>query len=219
MHGSGGVAEGMKTSRALVGVGRAVEGECRATWGKKQRRGVVVGEGELKRMAAKKVKKGKAKAKKVVLEEGIGAAEGVAAEEATGEVTAEVVERVGAGTTAESGGTAEGINAQPVAMIGAESGIDAVPTGEISATEGTTASSTSSEIAAAIEEQTKPTTEGEANPSVEADAAPEADNVPATGSMPEWSQIMRVRVGSFLVDRLMESAVVTRQGVDSEGNA
>ena len=36
LHGSGGVSEGMKTSRALVSVGRSVETECLAVWSKKR---------------------------------------------------------------------------------------------------------------------------------------------------------------------------------------
>ncbi|KAG8746033.1 DNA-directed RNA polymerase [Ceratobasidium sp. 414] len=38
LHGTGGVAEGMKTGRALVSVGRAVELECRAIWERKRKR-------------------------------------------------------------------------------------------------------------------------------------------------------------------------------------
>lgn len=135
LHGSGGVAEGMKTSRALVGVGRAVEGECRATWGKKQ-------------------KKEKAEAK------------------TAGETTREVV-------------------------------AEAEEEGEVKPRR-KRAKKAEEAIAAELEAATS---EGVAG-----------DGVPGAGSMPEWSQLMRVRVGSFLVDRLMESAVVTRQGVDSEGN-
>ncbi|KAG9104531.1 DNA-directed RNA polymerase [Ceratobasidium sp. 370] len=86
LHGTGGVAEGMKTGRALVSVGKAVELECRAVWGKKRR---------------------------------------------------------------------------------------------------------------------KSQTEGVVDLSL---------------GMPEWTQIVRVRLGSFLVDRLMANAMVTRTGVDAEDN-
>ncbi|CUA67067.1 DNA-directed RNA polymerase, mitochondrial [Rhizoctonia solani] len=42
LHGTGGVSEGMKTSRALVSVGRTVEAECYLEWGKRQ--GVKLGD-------------------------------------------------------------------------------------------------------------------------------------------------------------------------------
>ncbi|KAG8712707.1 DNA-directed RNA polymerase [Ceratobasidium sp. 394] len=63
LHGTGGVAEGMKTGRALVSVGKAVELECRAVWGKKRKKpqavvsmlrgDMVAGDGEGSKSSAK----------------------------------------------------------------------------------------------------------------------------------------------------------------------
>ncbi|QRW12717.1 DNA-dependent RNA polymerase [Ceratobasidium sp. AG-Ba] len=121
LHGTGGVAEGMKTGRALVSVGKAVEVECRAVWGRKQRRAMIDKD--------KENTKDKGKGKKSEKD------------------TEEKVE--------------------------SEAPVDLVESNHLG-------------------------------------------NLVA--GMPEWTQVVRVRLGSFLVDRLMANATVTRKGVDSAGN-
>jgi hypothetical protein len=171
LHGTGGVAEGMKTSRALVSVGKAVEGECRAVWGKKRRRAYA--------------------ASKVSSKSGDGA-EGKAEGEA--EVQAEA-EPPAAKTKAEA--KARG-KAKPEAKEG-----------EVEVKKKKVVLSGEAMVAP-MEELAAPGESGIEVPEGLTDLVP---------GMPEWTQVVRVRLGSFLVDRLMASAFVTRQGEDKEGNS
>jgi hypothetical protein len=174
LHGTGGVAEGMKTSRALVSVGKAVEGECRAVWGKKLRRAQAAGK---------------------VLDEGGGEAE------------AKTEAKTGTEAEVEAEAEAEPPAAKAKAKVKAKSKPKAKK-GEVESKESEGVSSRKV-VVPAVEEVAVP---GEAG--VE---APKGVTHLAPG-MPEWTQVVRVRLGSFLVDRLMASAFVTRYGKDAEGN-
>ncbi|CAE6492233.1 unnamed protein product, partial [Rhizoctonia solani] len=138
LHGTGGVSEGMKTSRALIAVGRAVETECLAVWSKK--RGVKLGD-VVSAPRSMKTRKGKPpKAKPEVIE---------------------IIEEERTGTSRAS--------ENPEQL--AEAVVD-----------------TESPIVANME-----------------------------SSMPEWTQVVRVRVGSFLVDSVMNSAYIKRNGTNESG--
>ncbi|KAG8691426.1 DNA-directed RNA polymerase [Ceratobasidium sp. 423] len=139
LHGTGGVSEGMRTSRALVTVGKAVEAECFAVWSKK--RGVKLDDvaSSLRIMKTRKGKQPKVKP----------------AEAKTTEAEAKTTE-VEEPTTAEA------------------------------------------------KEPEQPT-----EAAVET-VSPIVMNMES--SMPEWTQVGRVRVGSFLVDALMASATILRGG-------
>ncbi|KAG9125065.1 DNA-directed RNA polymerase [Ceratobasidium sp. 392] len=147
LHGTGGVAEGMKTGRALVSVGKAVEVECRAVWGKKQRKAQVVvavsqGGTETK-TTEKKEKRGRRK---------------LQAEKEEGE--------------------AQG----------------------------------------ALQGENEPRRKATATPATAVVYDLPHELTELASGMPEWTQIVRVRLGSFLVERLMANANVTRKGVDPDGN-
>ncbi|CAE6504203.1 unnamed protein product [Rhizoctonia solani] len=134
LHGTGGVSEGMKTSRALVSVGRAIEAECFAVWSKK--RGPKLGDvaSAPRSMGTRKVRQPKAK--------------------------------LAVAKTAEAE-----VQKEPE-----------------------------------LKEAEQPT-----EVAVETES-PIVTNMES--SMPEWTQVGRVRVGSFLVDALMASATITRNGLD-----
>ncbi|KAG8771324.1 DNA-directed RNA polymerase [Ceratobasidium sp. 428] len=136
LHGTGGVAEGMKTGRALVSVGKAVEVECRTVWGKKQRKAY----------------------------------------------SAATVPQSQPETVKSTGKRGRG-----------RPRLDA-----------------KEEKAETQDEAAVPPT-----PAKVVDRPEEVTDL-ASG-MPEWTQIVRVRLGSFLVDRLMDNAKVVRTGVDQEG--
>ncbi|CAE6464323.1 unnamed protein product [Rhizoctonia solani] len=135
LHGTGGISEGMKTSRALVAVGRAIETECLAVWSKK--RGVKL---EDVASAPRSLKTKKGKKPKVLLD------------------------------VAKTKGSATDVG---------------------------------------LNEAEQPT-----EVPIEAES-PIVTNMDS--SMPEWTQVVRVRVGSFLVDALMASAMVERNGLDGDG--
>ncbi|CAE6354241.1 unnamed protein product [Rhizoctonia solani] len=140
LHGTGGVSEGMKTSRALVSVGRAVETECLAVWSKK--RGVKLEDvaSAPRSLKTRKVKQPKAKP--------------------------DVIQTVEGKRT----GTAKGPKNSEDPM---EAAVD-----------------TESPIVTNME-----------------------------SSMPEWTQVGRVRVGSFLVDSVMNSAYIKRNGLNENGES
>ncbi|CAE6461591.1 unnamed protein product [Rhizoctonia solani] len=132
LHGTGGVSEGMKTSRALVSVGRAIEAECFAVWSKKRT---------------------------VKLDDVASAPRSLKTRKV------------------------------PVKLSKATPGVD--------------------KSAAAPKE---------AEPSTEAAVETESPMVASIeSSMPEWTQVVRVRVGSFLVNAVMESATIERNGLDENG--
>ncbi|EUC62471.1 DNA-directed RNA polymerase [Rhizoctonia solani AG-3 Rhs1AP] len=132
LHGTGGVSEGMKTSRALVSVGRAIEAECLAVWSKKRSVKLDDVAGAPRTLKTKKV---------------------------------------------------------PVKLSKATPGVNK---------------------SAAAPKEAEPSTEA----AVETES-PIVTNMES--SMPEWTQIVRVRVGSFLVNAVMESATIKRNGVDENG--
>ncbi|CEL52694.1 DNA-directed RNA polymerase, mitochondrial [Rhizoctonia solani AG-1 IB] len=137
LHGTGGVSEGMKTSRALVAVGRAIETECLAVWSKK--RGVKLEDVASAPRSMKTRKAWQPKPKPTIIR--------INKEEKT--------------DTAEASKESE----QPTGTVDTES--------------------------------------------------PIVTNMES--SMPEWTQVGRVRVGSFLVDGVMNSAYIKRNGVDENG--
>lgn len=136
LHGTGGVSEGMKTSRALVSVGRAVETECVAVWSKK--RGVKLDDVATAPRSLKRKKGYQPKDKSIVAE-----------------------------------------------------ALEAAKTTK-------------------VEEHQLPEDAVETEPSI-------VTNMES--SMPEWTQVVRVRVGSFLVDAVMASATINRNGYDENGNS
>ncbi|KAH7334818.1 hypothetical protein B0J17DRAFT_770366 [Rhizoctonia solani] len=138
LHGTGGVSEGMKTSRALVSVGRSIEAECFAVWSKK--RGVKL-EDVAEAPRSMKTKKSKQPKYTPSLSEPM----------------------VTPGHPAD------------VWLKEAENPTE-------------TAVETESPIVTNME-----------------------------SSMPEWTQVGRVRVGSFLVDAVMASATIKRNGLNENG--
>ncbi|KAJ1306117.1 hypothetical protein OPQ81_010828 [Rhizoctonia solani] len=136
LHGTGGISEGMKTSRALVSVGKAIETECFAVWSKK--RGVKLDD---------------------------------------------------VASAPRSMKTRKGPQPKPKPKTVAEMILEA------------------HELKAAqVETPTEAAAETE---------SPIVTNM--EDGMPEWTQVGRVRVGSFLVDAVMTSAKIKRSRLDENG--
>jgi hypothetical protein len=199
LHGTGGVSEGMKTGRALISVGKAVENECMAVWGTNQQRGVKPLAEDI--FAGTKKKKN-ARGRKKVLEENIEPASTTEAVQPVEPVEAVETEAAEEEVKTKKRGRKKKVMVEATAQKITEKDIKS-PVQVISL------ESTQDILQAML---------GTATTNVELGAETEPIFQDLMPVMPEWTQVVRVRVGSFLVDCLMASAFVTRSVVDENGN-
>lgn len=205
LHGTGGVSEGMRTSRALISVGRAVEEECVAVWSKKYRRGVKIE--DIFAEPEKRMKKSKIKVVNIEPEE-----REVEAQSTTeGPEPAPEVEVV-----KPKRGRPRKIKTEAAHKLPAKKKTQPVVQEPIeSEVVQTNAQNTTKEdIKLAVEEasleSTQDSAEAASEPSVQTEIQVGSGFNYLIPGMPEWTHVVRVRVGSFLVDCLMGSATVIR---------
>ncbi|KAB5591012.1 DNA-directed RNA polymerase [Ceratobasidium theobromae] len=205
LHGTGGVSEGMRTSRALISVGRAVEEECVAVWSKKYRRGVKIE--DIFAEPEKRMKKSKIKVVNIEPEEPeVEAQSTTEGPEPAPEV--EVVKpkrgRPRKIKTEAAHKLPTKKKTQPVVQEPIESEV----------VQKNAQNTTKEDIKLAVEEASLESTQDSAEAASEPSVQTEIQVGPGFNhlipGMPEWTHVVRVRVGSFLVDCLMGSATVIR---------